>query len=757
MIPSIEQMIDKTAIQTEAQKYLAKGQIDKAIAEWEKLVREAPDVNAYNIIGDLYLKKGNKKLSIEFFHKAAGVFRKEGFSLKAIAIYKKIINVESKDVSSLIALGELSEEKGLTTDAIRYLLTAADTLSQEADKNKYLNIYRRVLSLEPFNIPLRDKIAETFIKENLIQDALKEFLYIARLSTDRGDSEKAHDYYAKVLKLQGDNKDALLGMANIYEQAGDIREATAYTQKAVNLNQKDATLLFRYAALLKKAEAYSDAIGVLCRAVELEPANTELHRQLGEIYSVTGDRQSAWKAYKTVVDSFVREDNLKAAIDIAGQFRDVDMKGIGELLIFLYKKENDIEKEFKETVDLADLLLAGGNKDEAMTNYREALKIHPEDIQLKSKLVEHEIMGSEHAEDKEKTTEDLLSEADVLIKYGMFDDAKAMLEGLKLNEPANPEVHIKLKSVYLDIGDKELAVTEYLILSEIYKRTEDIDKSDMFLREALEVNPEDPRLLARIAVMQEEQPQAASAVEAAAIDMEAYAADIAEAEFFVRQGLTEEALNIYRRLLSAFPVNEDLLERISSLQETAPQVFGAETAIESMEAAEVQEEQPAESFVAEVIAQPPKPVAPEFSTDVTEIFEEFKKGLDAEVAAEDAETHYNLGIAYKEMGLVDDAIREFQTSRKDQQYTVNSLSMLGLCYMDKGMFSLAIDAFKNALNRIAGQDETYWSTKYDLAAAHEKNGEVDKAFDIFTEIYGWNSTFRQVDEKINLIKSMVNR
>lgn len=757
MIPSIEQMIDKTAIQTEAQKYLAKGQIDKAIAEWEKLVREAPDVNAYNIIGDLYLKKGNKKLSIEFFHKAAGVFRKEGFSLKAIAIYKKIINVESKDVSSLIALGELSEEKGLTTDAIRYLLTAADTLSQEADKNKYLNIYRRVLSLEPFNIPLRDKIAETFIKENLIQEALKEFLYIARLSADRGDPEKARAYYEKVLKLQADNKDALLGMANLYEQAGDIREATAYTQKAVNLNQNDAGLLFRYAALLKKAEAYSDAIAVLCRAVELEPANTELYRQLGEIYSVTGDRQSAWKAYKTVLDSFVREDNLKAAIDIASQFRDVDMKGIGELLIFLYKKENDIEKEFKETVDLADLLLAGGNKDEAMTNYREALKIHPEDIHLKSKLAEHEIMGSEHAEDKEKTTEDLLSETDVLIKYGMFDDAKSMLEELKLSESVNPEVHIKLKSVYLEIGDKELAVTEYLILSEIYKRAGDIDKSDMFLREALEVNPEDPRLLARIAARQEEQPQEEAAVEAAAIDMEAYAADIAEAEFSVRQGLTEEALNIYRRLLSAFPGNEDLLERISSLQETVPQAFGAEAAIESMEAAEVQEEQPSEFFVAEVIAQPPKPVAPEFSTDVTEIFEEFKKGLEAEVAAEDAETHYNLGIAYKEMGLVDDAIREFQTSRKDQQYTVNSLSMLGLCYMDKGMFSLAIDAFKNALNRIAGQDETYWSTKYDLAAAHEKNGEVDKAFEIFTEIYGWNSTFRQVDEKINLIKSMVNR
>lgn len=750
-------MIDKTAIQTEAQKYLAKGQIDKAIAEWEKLVKEAPDVNAYNIIGDLYLKKGNKKLSIEFFHKAAGVFRREGFSLKAIAIYKKIINVESKDVSSLISLGELSEEKGLTTDAIRYFLTAADTLSQEADKNKYLNIYRRVLSLEPFNIPLRDKIAGIFIKENLVQDALKEFLYIARLSTDRGDPEKARDYYAKILNLQPDNSNALLGLANIYEQTGDIREATAYTQKVVNQNQNDPDLLFRYSTLLKKAEAYNDALAVLCRAVELEPSNIELYRQLGEIYSITGDRQKAWKAFKTVVDSFVRENNLKAAIDIASQFRDVDMQGIGELLIFLYKKENDTEKEFKETVDLADLLLAGGNKDEAMNNYREALKIHPEDMQLKSKLVEQELMGPEHDEDREKTTEDLLAEADVLIKYGMFDDAKSILEELKLNELVNPEVHLKLKSVYLETGDMELAVTEYLILSEIYKRSGDIDKSEMFLREALEVNPEDPRLLARITAIQEEQPQGEAAEAYAAIASETYAADTAEAEFFVRQGLKEEALNIYRRLLVASPGNEELLERISSLQEGVPERFGVETATEGMEDTEVQGDESAAPSVEEAMSQPPKPVEPQFSTDVTDIFEEFKKGLDAEIAAEDAETHYNLGIAYKEMGLVDDAIREFQTSRKDQQYSVNSLSMLGLCYMDKGMFSLAIDAFTKALNRIVDQDETYWSTKYDLAGAHEKNGEIDKAFEIFSEIYGWDSKFRQVDEKINLIKSMVNR
>ena len=83
-------MPDKTTIMKEAQKYLARGQIDRAIAEWEKLVNEAPEANTFNTIGDLYLRKGDKQSAVENFHGAARLFRTEGFSLKALALYKKV-------------------------------------------------------------------------------------------------------------------------------------------------------------------------------------------------------------------------------------------------------------------------------------------------------------------------------------------------------------------------------------------------------------------------------------------------------------------------------------------------------------------------------------------------------------------------------------------------------------------------------------------------------------------------------------------
>ena len=131
-------MSDKASIIKEAQKYLARGQLDKAIGEWEKLVKESPDGNAFNTIGDLYLKDGSKKNAIDWFHRwAAEFFRQEGFALKSLALHKKILNLNPSDhSSSLLSLGELSEGKGLVTDAIKFYLAAADSLGEGGEQGQ---------------------------------------------------------------------------------------------------------------------------------------------------------------------------------------------------------------------------------------------------------------------------------------------------------------------------------------------------------------------------------------------------------------------------------------------------------------------------------------------------------------------------------------------------------------------------------------------------------------------------------------------
>ena len=245
-------MSDKASIIKEAQKYLARGQVDKAISEWEKLVRESPDGNTYNIIGDLYLKKGDRTEAVDSFHQAADFFRQEGFSLKALALHKKILNVNPGDAMSLLALGELNESKGLTTDAIKFYLAAADTLSKEGNKEKLFEIYEKILSLSPSHIPLRNKVAEIYLKEGLISEAVKQYLNIARLYGEKGETEKAMEFYRKTLDAQPLNREAIFELNVLYERTGNLVQAIEQMKEALTLFPQDTEVMIRFAVRLRK-------------------------------------------------------------------------------------------------------------------------------------------------------------------------------------------------------------------------------------------------------------------------------------------------------------------------------------------------------------------------------------------------------------------------------------------------------------------------------------------------------------------------
>ncbi|MGH9361663.1 MAG: tetratricopeptide repeat protein, partial [Thermoanaerobaculia bacterium] len=98
-----------------------------------------------------------------------------------------------------------------------------------------------------------------------------------------------------------------------------------------------------------------------------------------------------------------------------------------------------------------------------------------------------------------------------------------------------------------------------------------------------------------------------------------------------------------------------------------------------------------------------------------EIFKAFKKGVEQQVDSGDYETHYNLGIAYREMGLVEEAIGEFQIASKDPRRLLECCSMLGLCFKEKGMTNLALKWYQKGLESPQKDEEKRNGLKYDLA------------------------------------------
>ena len=742
-------MADKASIVKEAQKYLARGQIDKAIAEWEKLIKEYPDGNTFNTIGDLYLKKGNKTSATDSYHHAANFFKQEGFALKALALYKKILNINAEDEDALLALGELNEAKGLVTDAIKFYLAAADILSKKGGKEKMLTIYEKILALSPSNIPLRSKVAEIYLQNGLMSEANRQYFHIARLSLEKGDKEKAIGFYEKILDKEQCNRQALLELNLLYEKTGNHLKAVEHIHMVMNLLPQDTEILLRAAELHSTLGRFSEARDYLKQVAALEPANLRAQKILGDLYVKEGNRDKAWAVYLPILDDILLEENHDDAVHLLESFKDIDPVETGKRLVTLFMQHGNNEQVVRELGSLGDIFMQNGRQREALNYYREAFKLTPDNEVLKNKVVELEKeIGKEHIViEAEKTLEEALIEADIYTRYGLFDKARDILDTFIQKEPENIELHLKLKLLHVDMGKPDEAVASCLTLHELYEKSGDSKSSGQMIQEAYAINPDDPRLAGLVSSLQPEQTETAGTLQEPSIDE--YNEEIAEADFYVRQGLIEEAREILERLRSLFPENSEINQKLASL-------------------GQAEEEETAEADVAAQESQPETPVAegeipdagkmpePALEGNVMDIFNEFKKGLEKELEAEDYETHYNLGIAYKEMGLLDDAIREFQASRNDPKRFVHSSNMLGTCYIEKGLYPLAIDVLKNSLARMEERDESFWTMQYDLAEAYEKNKNIEEALDTYLQVYGWNAKFRDTSQKITSLKAAVS-
>jgi tetratricopeptide (TPR) repeat protein len=121
---------------------------------------------------------------------------------------------------------------------------------------------------------------------------------------------------------------------------------------------------------------------------------------------------------------------------------------------------------------------------------------------------------------------------------------------------------------------------------------------------------------------------------------------------------------------------------------------------------------------------------------------------------DDPETHYNLGVAFREMGLLDESIGEFQKVVRGAGkgvYPSNFLqacSLLAICFMEKRMPALAVRWYKRALETPDLDEEALMALQYDLGVAYEQAGDSRNALERFTEVYSQNIDFRDVAEKI---------
>ena len=154
-------------------------------------------------------------------------------------------------------------------------------------------------------------------------------------------------------------------------------------------------------------------------------------------------------------------------------------------------------------------------------------------------------------------------------------------------------------------------------------------------------------------------------------------------------------------------------------------------------------------------AKPETPLAPAEHEPLKEVFDEFRAEL-GEMGAEDEdlETHYNLGIAFREMGLLEEAISEFQKVAKANEkgkafrYAMQCCTLLGLAFMEKGQPSIAAIWYERALRTPGVDGESTLALRYDLGVAQESANDLDAALKSFSQVYAVNIDYRDVADRI---------
>jgi tetratricopeptide (TPR) repeat protein len=259
------------------------------------------------------------------------------------------------------------------------------------------------------------------------------------------------------------------------------------------------------------------------------------------------------------------------------------------------------------------------------------------------------------------------------------------------------------------------------------------------------------------------QPQvAARAASLAPASVEGIEEVLEEAEFFAMRGLVEDARTILQDALARSPRHPLLLERLRELDGA-----GAESGTHELI---VTDEAPlggGEDRIFDIAAslgaldeleastrssRPPSSLRAVDEIDVDQVFAKFKEGVRAQVADSDSSTHYDLGVAYKEMGLLPDAINEFAIAARDAQYECTCNAMIGMIYLEQGELDKSAEGYVRALGAAQKTIDQEMSLYYDLGNVYEMKRSNAEALYYFQKIARRDPGYRDVRDRIDALK-----
>ncbi len=324
-----------------AEKLVQQGKIKLAIKEYEHLVRDNPgDTNLLNILGDLYVRDGRSDDAIVTFVRLAEATLRDGHTPRAIAVYKKIYKLAPGNADVALKLAELYIRQNLIVEARKQYLELADYYTKNGRSQQALELLQRVADLDPENVPARLRLAENYQREGMTEKAVEAYIAAGSQLIRKSSLAEAQQVFQRVLEINPTSTPALNSLATIYIKQGDSGRAVALLDNVARQRPDDTDLLILSGRIYLQAELLEEAEKALLKLLKVDKTRFEYVLTLAQKFAERGYHDRAVSLIEQCVEPMVARRQETRGVELLKSILETDPYHVAahQCLATLYKR-----------------------------------------------------------------------------------------------------------------------------------------------------------------------------------------------------------------------------------------------------------------------------------------------------------------------------------------------------------------------------------------------------------------------------------
>ena len=328
------------------------------------------------------------------------------------------------------------------------------------------------------------------------------------------------------------------------------------------------------------------------------------------------------------------------------------------------------------------------------------------------------------------------------------------LETRVAGDPDDAEAHQALGEALIEAGERERGIEELDIATAQFESLGNLAHAQGLVDEILRLDPNSVR---------HRQKQVEFAYKSGD-KTQLIGAYLELADTLLRGDLGDKARAVYERVVEHDPRNERARGALAMLAPAAPSQPEGRVAPKDAKMRVRDETSASGDFVdlgamilegggprdTRMKVEDEEPTGDE-EQDFREMLARFRQGIDENIEETDFQSHYDLGVAFKEMGLLDEAIAEFQKALRAPEGKLRTSEALGVCFHDKGAFGVAESILRRALELPASGDQERLGILYWLARALEEQGKPAEARDLYGRVFAVDIRFKDVGARVKAL------